>query len=461
MAKPELVEQAADELAWLVEQARGAEAPPLDGVKQYQMVGAALRVRPEPRRWAPRITRYAPHITRYAPHITRYAPHITRYALGLAAALLMGLLGARSFEYAATRLATKHIEVAPSGRPLRLWLRTGDALVLAKDSAVDVLSETPTRRKLRLTRGAVLCDVTRRAPGQSFEVLTPHARVQVRGTVFSVEVDAAHTAVQVHEGRVHVAGRVLQAGERWSSGGAVSAPDRALFASEVRSALARRQSSPAPSQPPTLVEPLYPSLPSSDSRAEPRASTPGVPTPSDTAESSEPRASKLPPAPESAGQPSPESALPTPEAAELLLRQGQAAHVLRLLGAHGDEPSYARVFADALRASGDFERAIAAYEALAVQSQGSPRSQAGFAAAQLALGPLHDPLRALGEVELFDLSAPSSVLRERASVLRIDALVALGRSAEARAAAREYLAREPETETSARLRGLVDAAARE
>ena len=47
---------------------------------------------------------------------------------------------------------------------------------------------------------------------------------------------------------------------------------------------------------------------------------------------------------------------------------------------------------------------------------------------------------------------------ERASVLRIDALAALGRSAEARAAARDYLAREPETETSARLRRLLESA---
>lgn len=433
MADPELIEQDTEELAALVEQARSAELPPLHGVKQYQMVRAALRQSREP---------------------ARLMPRIARCALGLAAALLMGLLGARAFEYGAARLATSHVEVAPGGRPARLRLRTGDALVLARGSAIDVLSETTTRRELRLTRGAVLCDVKRLGPGQVFELRTPHAHARVRGTVFSVQVDDRHTTLQVHEGTVEVAERVLHAGERWSSLSTAPRVDHALFAAEVRAALAARGAAPVPSEPPALVEPravatMLPGEPVAPATPEPHAqrddANPAPAAPRHRAAGPEP----LPPRVEATEPPS-------AEAADQMLRQGQADALLDALSSHRHEPAYARVYADALRASGDFERASRAYEALSEQSQGSLHSQAGYAAAQLALGPLRDPLRALNLIEHFELTAPSSPLSERASVLRIDALLALGRRAEARAAALVYLAHEPDTETSARLRRLAD-----
>jgi hypothetical protein len=169
----------------------------------------------------------------------------------------------------------------------------------------------------------------------------------------------------------------------------------------------------------------------------------------------QPETAHPPPARPPALQAAPEPLPPPAELADLMLRQNRAEELLQLLGQHRTEPAYARVYADALRATGDFERARGAYEALAAQSYGSARSQAGYSAAQLALGPLRDPLRALDAIERFGLTAPDAPLRERACVLRIDALVALGRSSEARAAAEDYLAREPNTETSARLRGLL------
>ncbi|HEX6240251.1 MAG TPA: FecR domain-containing protein [Polyangiales bacterium] len=425
MADPQRLTERADELTRLVDQMRRAEAPALDGARQYEMVGAALRQSRAPMRLAPRIT---------------------RYAVGLAAALLMGLLGARAFEYAALRLTTSHLELGPHDDLRRVWLRSGDALALAPGSAVDVLSENGPRRELRITRGAVLCDVKRLARGEGFEVLTPHANVRVRGTVFSVRVDERHTAVQVHEGTVYVAGRALHAGERWSS--LPSAPTRelAVFWAEVRAALAARGGS-VPVQPkPVTVEPLVSSV--------------AAPAEAVVRENHQPRSQERvvePPPPRTRRphahrEPSPLS----PEAAEQMLREGRAEQLLGVLDAQPSEPAYARVYADALRATGDFDRAILAYEALLDRSQGSLRMQAGYAAAQLAQGPLRDPLRALRAIGRSALIAPSSPLRERASVLRIDALMALGRHTEARAAAREYLEREPNTEASARLRRLLE-----
>lgn len=424
MAEPEQREPAPDELARLVEQARRAEAPPLDGVAQYQLVRAALRR------------------SRAPAHV---APRIVRHLLGLAAALSMALLGARAFEYLSTRPNTQHVEVAAAEREAHLWLRTGDALVLARGSAIDVLAETPARRTLRLTRGAVLCDVKRLAHGQGFELVTPHARVQVRGTVFSVQVDDAHTTVQVHEGTVQVAGRALRAGDRWSSTGTQDRVDHhALFAADVRAALTARGIAPPDSEPRAQVKPPAPPTPA------PASAAPAVPDPPARREA--PR-----PAPTRAGkvQLSPEPLPPSPEVADRMLREDRAEALLELLTPYRSQPTYARVYADALRATGDFERALGAYEALSAQTQGSLRSQAGYAAAQLALGPLRDPLRALTAIERFELAAPDSPLRERASVLRIDALVALGRHSDARAAIEDYLAREPNTETSVRLRSLL------
>jgi hypothetical protein len=286
----------------------------------------------------------------------------------------------------------------------------------------------------------------------------PHARVQVQGTVFSVQVGDSRTTVQVHEGAVQVAGRVLRAGQDWSSSSTNSRFDHALFATEVRAALAARKVAPAPSEPPRHVESLAPTSTPPPTLAQ-EAPVPAARRVEARGSAREQNTDVAPrPAPLPRRQVTPEALPPplTPEAAELMLREGRTEALLSLLTEHRDESTYARVYADALRASGDFERAVAAYEALAEQSSGSLRGQAGYAAAQLALGPLHDALRALRAIEHFDLTAPGSPLGERASVLHIDALVALGRSAEARAAAHVYLVREPDNETSARLRKLLE-----
>jgi hypothetical protein len=58
-------------------------------------------------------------------------------------------------------------------------------------------------------------------------------------------------------------------------------------------------------------------------------------------------------------------------------------------------------------------------------------------------------------IAAFALAADHSLLRERATALEVDALLALGRRWEAGVAAQRYLAREPETETSRRMREVI------
>jgi hypothetical protein len=76
----------------------------------------------------------------------------------------------------------------------------------------------------------------------------------------------------------------------------------------------------------------------------------------------------------------------------------------------------------------------------------------------LALQPLHDAARCLSILDQYALDDEQSAQRERATVLRIDALLTLGQRDAARVHALRYLTREPETGTSARLRALVSGA---
>ena len=67
----------------------------------------------------------------------------------------------------------------------------------------------------------------------------------------------------------------------------------------------------------------------------------------------------------------------------------------------------------------------------------------------------HDAVQTLELLDTYALDDDRSPQRERATVLRIDALLALGQPEAARVHALRYLSREPETATSTRLRALV------
>jgi hypothetical protein len=114
--------------------------------------------------------------------------------------------------------ATGHL-VEVSARD-RVVLRTPD------DSTVEASELTRFERtdraatRWRLERGQLRSHVTKRAPGQTFEVITPEATVEVVGTRFSVDRIDSVTTVHVDEGVVRVTpvrGETvtLHAGEQW------------------------------------------------------------------------------------------------------------------------------------------------------------------------------------------------------------------------------------------------------
>ncbi|ORE93994.1 FecR-like protein [Aurantimonas sp. 22II-16-19i] len=84
--------------------------------------------------------------------------------------------------------------------PARQVLDCGNGLVIDKEAAAALASQTP-QRSLELDERAVLIQVS---PRDSFQVLTPHAIATVRGTTFAVDVETGLTSVFVVEGSVAV-----------------------------------------------------------------------------------------------------------------------------------------------------------------------------------------------------------------------------------------------------------------
>jgi tetratricopeptide (TPR) repeat protein len=416
---------AARELEALVEAAQQSKAPPVDALHARRMVRDALNEASERALYARRRLRTA--------------------MLAVAAALLVYL---GSYAHNLLRSETE-VAVAARGRPLRLALKTGDALVLAPAAQLRVLSEKPALRRVRLTQGGALFDVTRRSNAQRFEVETPHMKVRVRGTVFTVQVNQARSVVRVHEGSVWVGERVMNAGEVFSSDGREStsegSPEQVLAAEVHAAVVARSAAAPAASVPPA-----------------PPPAPPVVPTVADASGSS--------PSPPSEAQPTvraPQPAVRAPSPApkqgrsELehlgeLLRAGRANDVITHVRERAqDDQAFLLLLADALRADGRFAEARAEYETLAERARGPTRAQAAFAAAQIALLTLHEPARALHCIEHFAISREDPTLSERSSALQVDALLQLGRDEEARAIAGRYLSEHPETEASERMRQIL------
>jgi hypothetical protein len=151
--------------------------------------------------------------------------------------------------------------VVPDGQTSTVTLATGTRITL-DGGALECRDDSATQR-FAVLRGRAHLAVAKLLPGQRFLVETPNAELEVRGTAFSVRIDAAtptcetRTAVEVEEGAVEVRSGgghfLLHPGERWAN--ACSVVD------------------PAPSSPP-VARPVAPApherdrdLPSASARA--------------------------------------------------------------------------------------------------------------------------------------------------------------------------------------------------
>ena len=414
-----------DELDRLVESARAMEPAPLSELEARRLVRNALT---------------SVHTTP-APRRSRRS-----WYWALAAVMVFGFVALRAAWPSGTMLS-----VAEQDPPLRIALLAGDAVTMAPGAKLELQSQTPQRRLIQLTRGTALFDVVKLEPGECFEVVTAHGSVQVKGTVFSVEAQEGRTVVRVYEGRVQVGPQTLAAGSTWTSRGQSDVGSDPLAAQAATAVQARQVAAKAPVQAP-------PSPQTSPLGVEPaevvaaQVTTEGPPT------------TEAPPAQrthtDDAGT---AETAPTPglERARHLLAQGKSLEALTLAraalqkGPGTDVLSWRRVEADALRALGRFNEAVVSYELGATQAESTERKQFAYDAAALDLEGLRDPASALVLIDRWQLDAHDSQLRERAGRLRVHALLALGRMEEARAAARRYLAIEPETAVSEEMRRLL------
>lgn len=307
------------------------------------------------------------------------------------------------------------IDVDPGGVTT---LALADASLTVEGPARLTVSGDLAHVALGLDRGTLTAEVAHRAPGATFAVRTREARVEVRGTRFTVQAGAGRSMVAVREGRVAVfagdgAERAVAAGER-------VAVEGATFVAEPRQAPAA--DAPAPPEAPRSCERSGPSCELAARKA--RAS----------------------------------------------MRAGEAARALRLVesamaarldcaeaspgpSSCHDELRYLR--AEALRQDGRFDAAVTAYKAL--DHRGAPaamRQNAFYAAAQLEQR-LRRPAAARADFERAFTAAPAGALREEALLGAMDSAAAAGETGRAAELAARYLAAFPDGLGATRARALT------
>ncbi|HJL18272.1 MAG TPA: FecR family protein [Sandaracinaceae bacterium LLY-WYZ-13_1] len=330
----------------------------------------------------------------------------------LAAAALLGYLAGPPAVEAPGRDAATAPELG--GAPSWLALPSGDRLAVAQGTRYELASIGP-RRRVSVARGALLADVSPLGEGEAFAVRTPHGRVEVRGTVFTVDVREGRTVVRVHEGRVRVTTggrtrvlirgqRVRMDGERFDAGEAPSPGERALR-EPARAAVARRAA-------PVEVR-------------------------VDEAPGGEPVARVVEPDPARSAQPAPVEAPPPsrpprPAYARRWIEAGEPGRALEAAelalerGYHG--ATWQMVRGDALLALDRPAEAVAAYERAAAGFGSALSARAGYAAALIRFRRLGDPRGALSTLARFRCVEGDSPVAGRAVGLRREIRHVLGRS---------------------------------
>jgi ferric-dicitrate binding protein FerR (iron transport regulator) len=329
-------------------------------------------------------------------------------------------------------LAPAHVVQAAvdAAQPTRLRLPSGDAMVATPGAQFELARADATERRVQLNSGTALFDVEPLHQGEAFVVVTPHARVRVHGTVFSVEVSRERTAVRVYQGVVSVnrassESMSLRAGLSYASdGGALPAQELAPLLREARAMVARRAARTVPALPASLTPPA-------------------APAPSPQATAAQVARSFV------------RTQSPSLQQARAWLQRGDAQRALdaaRAAGGEHERGAWRLLEADALRSLGRHADAGAAYMVAARTSAGPPRAQAGYKAAVEYMFELADPRAALAALTAVAVDARGSSLRERGLLLRIEALQALGEPADA--LAREYLAEFPDSAGASELERL-------
>ncbi len=96
--------------------------------------------------------------------------------------------------------------LASGGGRLAVQFGVGSGFLLEPESELIVVALDVAAVELRLVRGAVGVELTRRHDAQRFAVLAGERRVEVRGTLFQVALDDTRLTVAVSHGRVAVVG---------------------------------------------------------------------------------------------------------------------------------------------------------------------------------------------------------------------------------------------------------------
>ncbi|MBS1123407.1 MAG: FecR protein [Deltaproteobacteria bacterium] len=153
---------------------------------------------------------------------------------------------------------------APLGAGV-IELPSGARVLVRAETTVHLVRDDGAGTILRVERGTILAHVAKRAPGHPFVVLAGAVRVEVVGTVFSVDVALDGTVgVRGYEGTVRVIGPGIEtrvtAGQTWPTAAAAPMLDgAALTAVGVVPPVAPAPPPPAaPSPPPVAVDPAPP-----------------------------------------------------------------------------------------------------------------------------------------------------------------------------------------------------------
>jgi len=354
-----------------------------------------------------------------------------------AAAVLLAAGAVWALRPAPRQLAESSAPVVETPDEGTLSLPTGDRLVRLGEGALDVLS-LDDQRRFSLTRGEVLFDVAPLEAGQGFEVVTPHLRARVVGTVFVISVDENGSAVEVYEGEVEVlregqAPLRLLAGESWSPAG------------EWRSRLAQRGREAAQRRHATASHVAAPEPTAAELARDPAVGTPRTPTPTPM---TAPRV-----ATPTAGAPPP----PTLDDVRRWLGEGELQRATEAARAgvarNPRSGEWRMLLGDAQRVARD-PAAADTYDEAARQLSESRATQAGYLAAELRLqrGDASGALRSLAAARATERGSP---IAERASVLALRALGETDDVAALRRAARDYLLRFPAGAERPWVEGLV------